>query len=251
VIPVRPCDGDSVWYVRQTVLTNNAAPVAAGEEKPKSVITVERVEAPVRVIAHVSEALDRSLLSDAEQLVSFIDSEMRLGVLLAEEDQILNGNGTPPNLRGILNTVGVQTQAITTETIADVVFKAITKVRLAFFEPDAIVLHPNDFEDVRLSKAAGGDEQHLSAPITAEDPDRLWGIPVITSPVIAEGTGLVGAFAAGSTVWDRETARVTFAETGLGDNAGEELFTRNLVRYRVEERIAFSVERPAAFCLST
>ena len=80
------------------------------------------------------------------------------------------------------------------------------------------------------------------------DPERLWGKPIITSPVIAQGTVLVGNFQVGATVWDRESARITFTESGLADaGAGSELFTRNQIRFRAEERIAFGVERPAAF----
>lgn len=248
LIPVRQADGDKIHYIRQSVATQNAAPVAAGALKPTSVFTVERIEEPVRTIAHVTEAIDRALLSDFDALVDFLDNQLRLGVLLAEEAQILNGNGTAPNLRGILNTVGIQTQAKGADTSADAIYKALTKVRTAFFEPDGICLHPNDWQEIRLAKDANGNYQ--TAPVTDEGVERLFGKPVITSPVIAEGTGLVGAFAVGSTVWDREEARVTFAETGLNDS-GQEMFTRNLVRWRAEERIAFGVERPSAFCSVT
>jgi HK97 family phage major capsid protein len=79
----------------------------------------------------------------------------------------------------------------------------------------------------------------------------MWGIPVVTSPVMTVGTGLVGAFGVDATIYDREQARVTFTEAGLGDNAGEELFMRNQVRFRGESRIALGVARPASFCSVT
>ena len=248
LIPVRQADGDKVWYLRQSVATQNAAPVAAGALKPTSTFTVERIEEPVRTIAHVTEALDRALLSDFDALVEFLDNQLRLGVLLAEEAQIINGSGAGVNLRGILNTVGIQTQAVGADPRSDAIFKALTKVRTAFFEPDGIVLHPNDWQDIRLSKTADGD--YLTAPVTDDDVERLFGKPVVQSPVIAEGTGLVGAFGVGSTLWDREEARITFTEQGLNDS-GNEMFTRNQVRFRAEERVAFGVERPAAFCSVT
>jgi len=46
-----------------TLLAAPAAPVAAGAVKPTSTYTVERIEEPVRTIAHVTEALDRNLLA--------------------------------------------------------------------------------------------------------------------------------------------------------------------------------------------
>lgn len=250
LIPVRQADGDKVWYLRETVFTNQAAPVAAGAEKPRSTITVERIEETVRTIAHVTEALDRALLSDFDELVTFLDTQLVLGVLLAEENQILNGSGVAPNLRGILNTVGIGAVVKGgAEPAVDAIYRGITSCRLAFFEPTGIVLHPNDWRDIRLAKDANG--QYLGAEMIEGDPETLFGKPVITSPVIAEGTGLVGDFENGAILWDREEARVTFTEAGLGDAAGQELFTRNLIRFRGEERIAFGVPRPAAFTAVT
>ena len=61
---------------------------------------------------------------------------------------------------------------------------------------------------------------------------------------MTEGTALVGAFGLGAQVYQREGARVTFAEMGLGNGAGEELFTRNLIRFRGESRLGLAVFRP-------
>jgi len=249
LIPVLRADSDLVSYLRQTATTNAAAPVAAGGLKPTSVFSVEKVDQPVRVVAHLSEAIDRSLLADQDALTDFLDQQLRLGILLAEEQQIISGSGTAPNLRGILNTAGISSvtrNVAGSEPSIEAIQRAITLVRLSFFEPDAIVLHPSDYSEIRIMKDSTG--QYLAGPITDDGPPTLLGHEVVTSPVLSEGVAIVGAFAAGATVWEREEARVTFAETGLGDAAGEEMFSRNLVRFRAEERIAFGVERPSAFC---
>lgn len=249
LLPTFPVTSDRVEYLRQTVLTNNAGAVAAGALKPTSVITVARETAPIRVIAHVSEALDRSILSDTKQLADFIDRQMRLGVLLEEEDQIINGDGTAPNLSGILDQTGLQTQAKGADPTPDAIHKAMTKVRNVFLEPDGVVMHPADWEEVALLRTSDG-EYIWGSP--AEDaPPRIWGKPVIVTPVIAEGTALVGAFGTAAEVYEREGARVSFAETGLGDSAGEELFSRNLVRFRGESRLGLGVIRPDGFCSVT
>ena len=100
LIPTTMVTSDKVGYVKQTVFTNAAAAVAAGAVKPQSTITVAREEAPIRVIAHVTEGIDRSLLTDYDQATGIIDNQLRLGVLLEEEDQIINGDGTAPNISG-------------------------------------------------------------------------------------------------------------------------------------------------------
>jgi HK97 family phage major capsid protein len=249
LIPTISVTTDKVAYVRQTVLTNNAAAVATGAVKPTSVITAAREEAPIRVIAHVSEALDRTLLSDYDALTSFVDNQLRLGVLLEEERQILLGNGTPPNISGILDQTGLQTQAKGADPTPDAIFKAMTKIRLVFAEPDAVVLHPNDWQEIALLRNADG--VYLWGDPADEQEPRIWGKRVVVTPVITEGTGLVGAFGAGAEVYQREGARISYAETGLSDVAGEELFTKNQIRARGESRLGLGVTHPNFFCSVT
>jgi HK97 family phage major capsid protein len=249
LIPTRSVTTDKVQFIRQTVFTNAAAAVAAGGVKPTTVISAAREEAPIRVIAHVSEAMDRMLLSDHDQLTQFIDSQLRLGVLLEEEDQIINGNGTPPNISGILDQASLQTQAKGADPTPDAVHKAITKVRNVFVEPDAVVFHPSDWEEVALLRNADG--VYLWGSPSNEAEPRIWGKPVVVTPVIAQGTALVGAFGVAATVYEREGARVTFAETGLSDVAGEELFMKNQIRFRGESRLGLAIIRPDAFCSVT
>jgi HK97 family phage major capsid protein len=258
LIPSVSHDSDHVWFLRQSVYTNQAAPVAAGALKPTSTITIERVEQPVTTIAHLSEAIDNAVLADEAQLRTFLDQQLRVGVLLAEENQLVNGSGTPPNLRGILNTSGILTQARGADPHVDAVLKALVKVENQDnpYFANGIVLHPTDWQSILLTRDAGGDYQAgESGAFTSADAgdargDTLWGRPVVRSRAIAQGTALVGDFTA-ATIWDREQARVTFAEQGGLGAGGVEIYSRNQVVFRAEERLAFGVERPAAFCTVT
>lgn len=76
--------------------------------KPKSNLRFESAQAPVRTIAHW-EAAHRNVIADEPQLQSTINNELLYGLALAEDDQILNGDGQTENLLGILNTPGIQT----------------------------------------------------------------------------------------------------------------------------------------------
>lgn len=247
LVPRVPVDSGLVQYVQQTVATRNAAAVAPHGLKPTSIYTVERKEADVKVIAAVSEALDRSLLSDSDALTDFIDHQLRIDVLLSLENQMINGDGTGTNMSGILNTTGlgsVVRDATGSEPHADAIMRAVTTCRGAFYEPSAVVLNPTDWETIRLAK--DGNNNYQAGNIHAADDLALWGIPVVASPVIALGTGLVGDFT-GAKLYDREAARVTFSETGASDAAGEDMFMQNELRFRGELRAAFAVLRPAAF----
>ena len=243
VIPTVAVDSNTVDFVQQTVRTNAAAAVAAGGTKPTSTYTIARKNTAITTIAHVTEAIDRALLMDFGILSTFLANELRLGVLLAEEDQILNGNGTPPNLRGILNTSGIGTTAVGTGSRSEALYHAMTILRLAFFEPDAVVMHPTDFEAVRLEKDANGD--YTFGPPTDDDPRATWSKTIIQSPLIAQGTALVGSFAQGAVIYDREQARVDVSESHAS------LFVTNQVIVRGESRIGVAVPRPAAFVTVT
>lgn len=249
LIPTVGVETDKVGYVQQTVFTNNAAPVSSGALKPTSVITAARQETPIATVAHVSEAVDRNLLADYDQLSQLIDVQLRLGVTLQEEVQILNGSGTAPNLRGILNTSGIQTEAKGTDATPDAILKAITKIRVANAEPDAIVMHPNDWQDIATLRTADGI-YIWGSPADDTEP-KIWGKQIAVTTAMTEGTALVGAFKTAATVYQRDGARVTFTESGLGDSAGQELFTRNELRFRGESRIGLAVFYPSLFCSVT
>jgi HK97 family phage major capsid protein len=245
LIPTQPAEGDKVWYLRQTAATQNAAVTAAGALKPTSVYSVERVEAPIRVIATISEAHDRSLLADFSSLIPFLETQMGLGVALAVENEVINGTGGG-GFDGLLANAGDSVTRAIGESNADCIYRGLTEIRSRFMVPDGIVLNVEDFQSIRLGKATGSGD-YLSAGILQSDPDRLWGLRVVVSSLVPAGTGLVGSFATGAVYYEREGTRITFTEAGLNDD-GDEMFTRNQLRWRAEARGQLALVRPDAFC---
>jgi HK97 family phage major capsid protein len=250
LIPRRQIDSDKFAYLRSTVFTNNAAETAAAALKPTSVISVERVEDTVRMIAHLSEALDRALLRDLDTVRDFVDGQLRLGLLLREDSQILNGTGVAPNIRGILNTSGVLSVARGTDPHPDAIYKGIMAVRNQTnpYEPTGIVVHPTDYQTIRLAKDTNGG--YLLGELTDEDEDTLFGKQVVITRAIAQGTALVGQFDQ-ATVYVREGAVVEWFTSGGLASGAVEIASRNLVVARAEEAVGLAVERPAAFAQVT
>src|SRR5438132_6081081 len=93
-------------------------------------------------------------LQDVAGIRSWVDGRLMLFTTIEEELQLLSGNGVAPDLTGLLNRSGLTAaQTLSSDTEVDCIFKEITKIRIAsFLEPDAIVLHPTDWQDIRLSK---------------------------------------------------------------------------------------------------
>lgn len=250
LFPVQTTTTNMIEYFRVTGFNNNASTVAERSgspavfaAKPQSSLTVVGVQAPVRTIAHF-EVAHRNVLDDEPTLRGIIDNELLYGLRLVEDDQILNGDGTGSNLTGVLNTSGIQTQVWSAGTVGDTridaVRRAITKSLLAFYEPTGMVVHPNDMEDIELTK--DGENRHImvmSVSLGAEP--RLWRLPMVVTSAIAEGTALVGSFGIGATLYDRMEGSIRVAEQH------SDFFIRNAVAVLAEERLALAVKRPESF----
>jgi HK97 family phage major capsid protein len=188
----KPVTNEKFDYLRQTVATFNAAETAAGSARPTSVLSLERVEDRVRTIAHLSEPVDRAFLLDVDNLRDFVDGQLRLGVLLREDSQVISGNGSGENLRGILNTSGILTQVRSTDQHVDCILKGIIKLQAQPnpFAANGLVLNPNDLQTVLLSKDANGNYTASDAGAVRVEDDGtvfIWGLEVISSVGIAQG----------------------------------------------------------------
>jgi HK97 family phage major capsid protein len=160
------------------------------------------------------------------------------------DSQILVGNGTPPNLRGLLNVVGIQTQAKGTDPTPDAVYKAITKVRtVGFAEPNVAIFHPNDWQDVRLLRTADG--LYIWGNPSEAGPERIWGLTVAQAVALTENTGVVGDFANFSELAVRRGMDVQVS------NSHDVFFTAGKQAVRADMRVALVYYRPAAFCTVT
>jgi HK97 family phage major capsid protein len=138
--------------------------------------------------------------------------------------------------------------------IAEGILQALTDIRvLHFFEPDAIVMNPQDYLTVRLAKDL--NNQYFGGSMFGRDygwnqaegtPQAvsvfgLWGKKVVATPAMPQGYILVGDFAGWNRVLRRGGLRVDMTNTNGTD------FEQNLWTARAEERIGLMVERPELF----
>lgn len=240
---------DVVSYAQQTafdaasglaVAQSSSATDAAGLKKQSSV-GWQRVTSPVETLA-TWMAVTRQALADAGQIRALIDNQGELMLRLEEEDQLLNGDGTSPNLSGIFDQA-IQTLDLTGEDNLDGIRTARRLVRTGISRAtaDGIVVHPIDSEEFDLLKDDFG-QYRGGNPIgnfTFDQP--IWGLRRVESEAIAEGTALVGAFRVGATVLERQGVTVLTADQHA------DFFIRNLVVILFEERLGFPVYFPSAF----
>lgn len=238
LLDVRKTEQGSVERPRQTVRPTGAASVAEGALKPQSDMQFTMDTIPVRTIAHWVKA-SRQILSDVPQLQTLIDSELRYGLALQEELQLLKGDGTGQNLRG-MNTVATVYAApagLVAGNPIDQIGLAILQAALTDFAPDGIVVHPVDWWRMRILKDGEG-RYIMGDPSKPMPQPQLFGLPVVVTPSQIVDKFTVGAFSE-QKLYDREEATV---EAGFVNDD----FTRNLTTILGEERVAFDPDRPEA-----
>lgn len=221
------------------------APTAVAEDglKPSIHFNFSPVTEALSKIAVVTKISDEAI-ADVEYLVSVINSQLVGRLLVVEEDQLLNGSGTAPNLRGLLNRSGIQTYATTATYTADKgfdgIFHAITMVSTGSAQEtaDGIIINPADYETLRLSKDLNG-QYRGGGPFSGGNPG-LWGVRTVVTPAIAAGTVLVGAFGASTQLFRKGGVSVDSTNSDADD------FKYNRIALRAEERILLAVYRPTA-----
>lgn len=234
VLPARQV-APNYSFLQQTTRTNNAAPVAEGGTKPTSVYTVTEKPAKLEVIAHVSEQIASYTLADNSNLEQFVNDEMLHGLRVEVEDQVLNGNGTAPALRGILATSGIQTQAFATDILTSI-RKGITKIESQGLSADILIISATDWEAVELLAATSGATDVRGVPIDATA-RKLWGVQAVVSNALPAKTAVL-----------LEQNAVSVDHDGVIDtrwsDAVSDDFLKNYTRCRVEGRFGLSVYRP-------
>lgn len=237
-------DSNAIEYVQETGFTNNAASVAEGELKPQSDLKYGSKTASVRTIAHHMSA-SKQILSDASGLQSMIDGRLHYGLKLAEETQLLNGDGTGENLHGVIPqaTAFADPASLAKYTIIDQIRLAQLQAALAELPASGLVLNPIDWATIELEK--DGQGRNIIGIPQGTANRTLWGLPVVETPTMTKGKFLTGAFSMGAQIfdaWDMSVG-VSFEHK---DN-----FTRNMATILCEERLALAVYRPEAFIYGT
>lgn len=248
VIDVVETGLSNVPYIREVdaaALEFGASAVAEGTAKPEVAMRWELDEAPIRKIA-AWVTVTSEVIEDAPTLRGYIDGRLSYLLAVREEYEILNGSGSAPHLKGILQYADLQTQAAGSDDMAGLGL-AIGKVENVDGEADAIVMHPLDYWTMITTRQAnqfdgagtiGVGTQGL--PFTA-GPPSVWGLPVIRSRAITRTEALVGSWSMGATLFDRMSTRIVVG------NQHSDYFVNNKIAILAEERVGLAVHRPDFF----
>lgn len=243
IIPVGSTSSDVVRFVKESAYSDGTATRAEGATLGQSDFNLSAIDANVQKIGTYFR-ISEEMLSDTPALASFISVRASEKLLAVEDNQILNGNGTAPNLSGIITdaadfAAGAFAAGIESANEFDVLVVALNQLALSEYQANYIVLNPSDFHKILLLKDT--QNNYLKDQVYAGLQPSFMGVPVIVNTAIAAGTFLAGNFAQGSQLWTRDNLSVSFhREDGTNVRDG-------FVTVRVMERIALTNYLPNAF----
>jgi HK97 family phage major capsid protein len=173
-------------------------------------------------------------------LQTLIDTRAIFGLKLAEEQQILYGDGAANHLNGIIPQATAYNTAYhrSGDTMIDTIRHAMLQTTMAFYPATGIAISPTDWHDIVLTKDSLG--RYMFANPQGSSPAMLWGLPVAECFSMTIGDFVVGSLKLAVTLFDREQASIMLS-TEDQDN-----FVRNMITILAEERLAVAVSRPAA-----
>ena len=237
-------DRGTLEYYEETTFTNAAAETAEGATKPEAALGwTLRTESLSKIAVWIPATAES--LQDIAWLESTIRNRLVFMVERRKEAQLVNGDGTAPNISGITDRSGIQTVARGADPIPDAILKAANLIRInSFYEPDAVVMHPLDMQDIHLLRTAEG-LYIFGNPNDPQTAMRLWGLEVRETVAQTQNTAVVGAFGTAAQVFYRGPITVT------ASTEHSTYFVENKVAILAEQRLGLAVYRPNAFCLVT
>jgi HK97 family phage major capsid protein len=227
-----------VEFPVETSFTNNAGyQIPEGTDKPQSDAAYSLTQQPICTIAHWLAA-SRQLLDDSVAFSAYVNARMVFKLEQVIEQEILFGSGASGHLRGIWTSASPATESAS--NLTDSVGGSIAQLAALGIQPDAVIVNPVDWWTARMTKASTAGTYLLGDPLQAQRP-TLWGLNLALSVSMPVGSYLVGNFAQGAAIYDRQQNILEVSREHAS------FFTQNMVAILVESRLAVCVFQPTAF----
>lgn len=235
LVRVKPQSKPYAVWTEKVNRDGGAGATAEGAIKSIADFDWQEQTAKVQKITEYMKASKESL-DDIQDMYAEIQAELLSGVALKLDTDLLSGNGTSPNIKGILSyapTFSVTgTPFITTgggvksANRFDVIRVAAWIVNNNYFNANAICVNSVDAAQMDLVKDANGN--YVLPPFSTSGGQTISGLRVVVNNGIAAGTFLAGDFSK-STLGIRED--ITLSVGYENDD-----FTKNFVTILAEMR---------------
>ena len=246
-------DQTTYYYLRETA-TNNAAEKAEATAAPEDAFSYTAITAPVAKFI-TTLPITAELLEDQAGARAYFDGRLANHVLQRLEKQFIGGNGTAPNIQGILGTTGVNQVIYTAGAFpANVggklrsILEGIKDIEVnGKLFPDAMVMSPAAYE--ALAGQVDGNNNFMLGAAAQSGSPTVWGVPIVKSSQIGGAVGqnsdvIIGKFGGGL------AANHVFRrgmELQISDSAADGDFGKDILTVKASLRYASAIYKPQAF----
>jgi HK97 family phage major capsid protein len=172
---------------------SGAATLAEGGTFPASTAKFRQYFEPLQKIGDIIGYTDESA-DDLDFLIQEIEWFLLNNIDHVTEDQVINGNGTAPNFKGMVNRVPVWTP-VSRGIVDPSIYDLLVVLRNIIFAnagskgaPDFVLMNPADAEKMMLTKDQNGN--YIIPPF--KDGERIRNMAIIESPYVAANTLFTG-----------------------------------------------------------
>lgn len=236
LIPIGSTDAQTIRFIKETGSEGGPAATAQGSAVPQldfdlsaTSVNVEKIGTYLRVT--------EEMMADTPQLASYLSARVPSKVLDQEDAEILNGDGSAPNLDGLFTdgtafAAGGFANAIESANEYDALTVAINQLNLVNYQPNVIVLNPTDLHKIVLLKSTANE--YLKNQIYQGLQPTINGVPVVLNNGVTAGKFLVMDSQRATQLWVRDGLGVEFSREDSTN------FRDGFITVKAVERVALS-----------
>ena len=250
LIPNGSTDAQTIRFPKESGYADNAAATAQGSTLGQSDFDITATSVNLEKIGTYMR-ITEEMLNDTPQLSSYLSARVPGKVLSVEDTEILNGDGSSPNLDGLFTdgaafvtgSGGAFYQSIESANEYDVLVAALNQLALSNYQADTILLNPTDLHKIVLLKSTANE--YLRQQIYTGVQPTIMGIPVTVNTAVTAGKFLVGNLAQATQLWIRENLAVSFSREDSTN------FRDGFITVKAQERVALTNYQPNAIVQGT
>ena len=247
LLPTGSTNAQTISFVKEANPENGAAAVAEGSTLAQS--DIDLVESTVK-LEKIGTYLriTEEMMNDIPALTSFLSARIPQRILAAEDNEILNGDGSTPNLDGLFTdgtafAAGGFANAIESANEYDALMVALNQLQLANYKANVILLNPTDLHKIVLLKSTANE--YLKNQIYQGLQPSIAGVPIVTNTAVTAGKFLAMDSNRATQLWVRQNLAVEFSKEDSTN------FRDGFITVRATERVALSNYEPKAIVQGT
>ena len=250
LLPTGSTNAQTISFVKEANPEDGAAAVSEGSTLAQSDIDLTETTVKLEKIGTYLR-ITEEMMNDIPALTSFLSARIPQRILAAEDNEILNGDGTTPNLDGLFTdgtafttgSGGAFYQSVESANEYDVLIAALNQLQLSNYKANVIMLNPTDLHKIVLLKSTANE--YLKNQIYQGLQPSIAGVPIVTNTAVTAGKFLAMDSNRATQLWVRQNLAVEFSKEDSTN------FRDGFITVRATERVALSNYEPKAIVQGT